>query len=79
MALIACEECGKEISAEALTCPHCGKPSKKARNKAMDSKQGIGCILVMSGIVIALLFHPLLGGILFVAGLFVALFNTRYS
>jgi TM2 domain-containing membrane protein YozV/RNA polymerase subunit RPABC4/transcription elongation factor Spt4 len=26
MALIACRECSKEISSEALACPHCGAP-----------------------------------------------------
>lgn len=29
MSLIKCEECGKEISSKARTCPHCGaKPEK---------------------------------------------------
>jgi predicted amidophosphoribosyltransferase len=27
MALIKCPECGKEISSDAESCPHCGKPS----------------------------------------------------
>lgn len=26
MALIACKECGKEISDKAAACPHCGAP-----------------------------------------------------
>lgn len=26
MALIKCNECGKEISDKAQTCPHCGNP-----------------------------------------------------
>ncbi|SRR6266481_834909 len=31
MALINCTECGKEVSSEAKTCPHCGyKKSKKS-------------------------------------------------
>jgi endogenous inhibitor of DNA gyrase (YacG/DUF329 family) len=30
MALIACAECGKEISDKASTCPHCGAPVIKA-------------------------------------------------
>lgn len=29
MALVACEECGKEISARADACPHCGVKMKK--------------------------------------------------
>ncbi len=34
MALIKCEECGKEISSEALTCPHCGATTSEGkRNK----------------------------------------------
>ena len=27
MALAQCRECGKEISTEAVSCPHCGVPS----------------------------------------------------
>jgi hypothetical protein len=30
MALINCAECGKEISSQAQTCPHCGYGSKSA-------------------------------------------------
>ena len=29
MALIKCRECGKELSATALVCPHCGFPNKR--------------------------------------------------
>jgi len=25
--LVPCRECGKQISTEALSCPHCGVPS----------------------------------------------------
>ena len=28
MALTKCPDCGKELSTEAVTCPHCGRPSK---------------------------------------------------
>ncbi len=28
MPLMNCEECGKEISSKANTCPHCGLPLK---------------------------------------------------
>lgn len=31
MALIKCEECGKEISSEALTCPHCGATTAEGK------------------------------------------------
>jgi uncharacterized membrane protein YvbJ len=30
MAIIACWECGKEISDSAQACPHCGAPKKEA-------------------------------------------------
>ena len=44
MALIKCPECGREVSTEASSCPHCGFPLKKAdplmdnlmSNKARD-------------------------------------------
>lgn len=34
MALIKCEECGYEMSDEALACPSCGKPQK---NKSLST------------------------------------------
>lgn len=79
MALIACEECGKEISADALICPSCGKPNIRARNKAKNTNQKIGCGLVLIGLVLAFIIHPLLGAAVFIVGLIVALLNTRYS
>ncbi len=33
MALIQCPECTKEISSEALSCPHCGYPVKGPLNE----------------------------------------------
>lgn len=36
MALIICEECGKEISEQATTCPHCGCP---INNKTEEVQQ----------------------------------------
>ncbi len=29
MALIACKECGENVSTKAKACPHCGNPAKK--------------------------------------------------
>ena len=37
MALISCKECGKDISDKALTCPHCGAPTKYAQQKEDDN------------------------------------------
>lgn len=37
MALVKCKECGKEVSASAKTCPHCGisNPGVKAKDAAL--------------------------------------------
>ena len=44
MAITTCKECGKQVSTEAKTCPHCGTsaPSKK------KSKGGIGKWLLIA-------------------------------
>ena len=34
MALIKCEECGKEISDKAISCPNCGCPISEIRNES---------------------------------------------
>ena len=31
MAMTTCKECGKQVSTEAKTCPHCGAVAKKAK------------------------------------------------
>jgi len=58
MALIKCSECGKEISSDAVSCPHCGKPSsvlhcpicKSTNVKKKDTStmlwQGLGNIMM---------------------------------
>ena len=38
MALIKCKECGKEISDQAKTCPHCGYENIKGVEKKVKSK-----------------------------------------
>ena len=53
MALINCPECGKEISDEAKTCPNCGKPLKKPKEKKKVNKKAvIICAVIMSIMVI---------------------------
>lgn len=37
MALIACAECGKEISDKAAACPGCGAPVKTRPQPTLDS------------------------------------------
>ncbi|OIQ78754.1 hypothetical protein GALL_395360 [mine drainage metagenome] len=46
MALTKCRECGKEISTEATSCPHCGAP-KPATAKAATSSAAMGCFSVI--------------------------------
>jgi uncharacterized membrane protein YdbT with pleckstrin-like domain len=38
MALAACRECGKQVSTEALSCPHCGVPRPAARTETEPSR-----------------------------------------
>jgi hypothetical protein len=58
MALINCEECGKEISDKAIVCPHCGaalssnKQSQSKINSSISNQKiiyysGIGIIMIV--------------------------------
>ena len=38
MSLIKCSECEKEMSSNALVCPHCGAPNKEAQTKEAQKK-----------------------------------------
>lgn len=41
MALTQCRECGKEVSTEALTCPHCGVPRPTAPSPPASPSPGV--------------------------------------
>lgn len=41
-ALLSCLKCGKEISPEALICPHCGHPNKKVYGFQWRSSASVG-------------------------------------
>lgn len=41
MALIACPECGKEVSDRAFSCPNCGCPISAAQNATEDNSKKI--------------------------------------
>jgi len=70
MALIACKECGKEISDQACSCPHCGidirspndTPTHSSKNadeasSARRDSQGFAIAnLIFAGIVLLLMF-----------------------
>lgn len=49
MALIKCEECGKEISSQAKTCPNCGAKTE------ISEKKKYNIILVVCGLVVIIL------------------------
>lgn len=69
MALVACRECGKEVSTEAKTCPHCGtsKPAMQPKVtqpvdetvKAAGSRKWIKNMLILAAIgMVALVVVP---------------------
>ena len=78
MALTKCADCGHDMSVEALACPQCGKPNKKARNKAENSKQAVGCAFILLSLVLAIFLPAWVAGVVFVVGLVVVLLNTRF-
>ena len=78
MALIACQECGKEISVEAASCPACGKPNRQAQRAAENSKQKVGCAVMLLSLVVGAV-SPAAGIAVFLVGLLVMLLNTRFS
>lgn len=49
MALIKCEECGKEISSTAKACPHCGK-------HIIKNNPGQIILAIFAGIIFYLIF-----------------------
>lgn len=77
MALITCQECGREMSSDAAACPACGKPNKPAVDKSKDGRQSIGCALMIAGALTAAFIQPVIGLILLVVGLVFAALNTR--
>jgi len=79
MPLVECLECGAQISSDALACPSCGKPCTKAQNKEKDSKQGIGCVIMIVALLSALVLPLIVSGIIFVIGLILLVLNTRFS
>lgn len=46
MAMIKCKECGKDISNQAASCPHCGAPVKKPART-----YGCGTAIILAAVV----------------------------
>lgn len=57
MALIRCQECGKEISDKAKACPNCGcpliiYPTKIKKNKYIGMRRGFGITNLVWGLLL---------------------------
>ena len=52
MSLIKCEECGKEISDKALSCPNCGAKNKNNNETASKGLKIICFLIPIIGIII---------------------------
>ena len=56
MALVKCQECGKEISSGATSCPQCGyglaRDRAKRRSDAWAFRIGFGVFLLFAGLVV---------------------------
>lgn len=50
MALIACGDCGREISDAAPTCPHCGRPANGRATGQHLAVQLLSLVLMVVGI-----------------------------
>lgn len=66
--LINCETCKKEIAENAMSCPHCGAPNKKAVNRKRSNIQGGGCLITLLGLGLCFV-APMFGWIFIVIGL----------
>jgi len=61
VALIECHECGKSISSQAASCPHCGAPlSAPSVSVARKKSHGAGCAVAI------VLFLAFVGFVMFV-------------
>lgn len=46
MALVACKECGREVSDQAGACPHCGVSIRKSKRVLLKAA---GAVLMVAG------------------------------
>jgi hypothetical protein len=71
MSLIACPDCKKECSSEALSCPNCGKPFRQTSlmTKNLGTVAGIYSLILGIGIILALFDNTFfIGAFLAIAG-----------
>lgn len=57
--MIKCSCCGKDISEEARTCPHCGQPTEY--KKTSDAQNFQGCSTILGWIVVAVVLCAIIG------------------
>ena len=54
MAMTTCRECGKEVSSEARSCPHCGVSAPGRRGVHIST--GAGCLIIAIVLLLSLLY-----------------------
>ena len=90
MALISCSECGKEVSEKAVSCPNCGAPISGASSVSLNPQshakvtrtgakwEGIGFVLILVGLIMAIAAKSAFGGLLMAVG-FVVFIIGRFK
>ena len=85
MALISCSECSKEVSDKASSCPNCGAPISSSPSVSLNPQshanvtrtgakwEGIGFILIIVGMIMAMASQGGFGSLLLVVGFIVFL------
>ena len=63
MALIKCSECGKEISSNARSCPHCGNPTQNRKIDVDKEVSALKKVLIVGVIIFSIAIVGLLIGI----------------
>jgi ribosomal protein L37E len=85
VALIKCRECGKDVSTEAATCPHCGAPTKPIKSTPTTRQDIAGPIsagnafcglLSLIGVIFLFIAWPVGLSMLIVSG-FIGLFTKN--
>ncbi|MDA3800189.1 MAG: zinc-ribbon domain-containing protein [Kiritimatiellae bacterium] len=83
MALISCTECGKKISEKAVSCPNCGAPMSGNSSVSLNPQshtnvtrtgakwEGIGFVLIVVGIIMAMASQFGIGCLLIAVGFIV--------
>lgn len=83
MAMIECLECHVEISSNAVSCPHCGNPSRKKSTETMEvqlsvttSAGALGGLIALVG-VLCIFFLPPIGLLMLLVAGVLSLFGKK--